>query len=570
MNAVLGMAELLLQDKLNNRQFRYAKDIKTAAMALLNIINDILDASKIQAGKLNLIPVHYDLYAMIDNITSIARFLVEEKGISFKHATQDDLPEYLYGDDNRLRQILINLLSNAVKFTNEGYVCLTVGATGTSIYFTVSDTGIGIEEADIARLFEAFEQANTYHNRNTSGTGLGLPITKALVEMMGGQITVESVYGQGSSFHVEIPKVLGDEELIRHDNNDKISLSAPDAKILIVDDNQMNLNVAAGLLQIFQIAADAASSGPQAIEMVKHQKYDIIFMDYMMPEMDGSETTGILRKMGSDVIIIALTASASEGARDNMIEAGMNDYLAKPIIKKELIQMLFKWLPKEKIIKPDVGINESNNVINESHEKFWEKIDEIEGLSLSTGLERIDGQLNLYEKSLKLMIKEIEYCDINLREFLKSEDMRNFCIAVHSLKSSLANIGAMELAVKARELETASDRSDIDFCALNLPPLLKMINDLGSKLKEAFSVIMQNESASEIDIPPELPHIFGKMKKAFGQMDIVAAHDETEHLNSLNIAGPLKGKIEQITDAVMVMDYDTATEIIDYIIESYK
>jgi len=566
MNAVLGMAELLLQDKLNNRQFRYAKDIKNAAMALLNIINDILDASKIQAGKLNLIPVHYDLYAMIDNITSIARFLADEKGISFKHVMQDKLPEYLYGDDNRLRQILINLLSNAVKFTNEGYVCLTAGATDTSIYFTVSDTGIGIEEKDISRLFEAFEQVDTPNNRNTGGTGLGLPITKALVEMMGGKITAESVYGQGSSFHVEIPKVLGDEELIRHDDTDEISLSAPDAKILVVDDNQINLNVATGLLQMFQITADKASSGPQAIEMVRQQQYDIIFMDYMMPEMDGNETTGIIRKMGLDVIIIALTASASAGARDNMIEAGMNDYLAKPIIKKELMQVLFKWLPKEKIIRSDVGMNESNNAINKSYENFWGKIDKIEGLSLSTGLERVDGQRDLYEKSLKLMIKEIEYCDVKLRELLKSGDMRNFCIAVHSLKSSLANIGVMELAEKARELEAASDRSDIDFCNSNLPLLLKMINTLSSKLKEAFSIIIQNESAYGIDIPPELPHIFGRVKKAFEKMDIVSIHDEIEHLNSLNLNGPLKEKIEQITEAVMIMDYDTATEIIDHYI----
>jgi len=566
MNAVLGMAELLLQEKLNNRQFHYAKDIKTAAMALLNIINDILDASKIQAGKLNLILVHYNLYIMIDNITSIARFLVEEKGISFKYVIQGHLPEYLYGDDIRVRQILLNLLGNAIKFTNEGYVCLTVGATDTSIYFTVSDTGIGIQEKDISRLFEAFEQVNTPENRNTGGTGLGLPITKALVEMMGGKITVESVYTKGSSFHVEIPKVLGDEELIPHDDIDKFLLSAPDASILIVDDNPMNLNVATRLLEMFQITADTALSGPQAIEMVKQQQYDIIFMDYMMPEMDGNETTGIIRKMGLDVVIIALTASASDQARENMIKAGMNDYLSKPIIKKELIQKLFKWLPKEKFIKADFDMNESNHAVNKSHEKFWEKIGRIEGLSLLTGLERVDGQRDLYEKSLKLMIREIEYCDIKLKEFLKLEDMRNFCIAAHSLKSSLANIGVMELAEKAKELEIASDRSDVDFCNSNLPDFLEMINNLRVLLKEAFSVIIQDESAAEIDIPPELPHIFGKMKKAFEEMNIVAIHDEMELLNSFNLNGPLKEKIEQITESVMIMDYNAAIEIMDQFI----
>jgi signal transduction histidine kinase/CheY-like chemotaxis protein/HAMP domain-containing protein/HPt (histidine-containing phosphotransfer) domain-containing protein len=576
MNAVLGMSELLLQEKLNQRQIRYVSDIKMSAGALLNIINDILDVSKLQAGKLQLVPVHYDFDAMIDNIGSIAHFLTEDshKTISFNLVMQKRDPVCLYGDDMRLRQVLLNLLSNAIKFTENGHIQLEVNFTDTALQFTISDTGIGIPAESIPTLFDAFEQVDTVRNRNIKGTGLGLTISKAIVEMMGGHITIESEYGRGTSFHVEIPKVLGDTALVEHIDSKEVALCAPDAKILVVDDNETNLNVAYGLLRLFRITADTATSGRQAIDMIQQKHYDIVFMDHRMPEMSGVETTKLIREMGIDVPIIALTASAVVGAKDMMQEAGMNDYLWKPIVKTELIHLLKKWIPAEKLLDPSEIPTDTDDEDDTNEDvaasvkasasigadEFWEKLDHIEGLDLSLGLSRVDDQKDIYEKSLKYMIQEIEKYEKNLNAFLAANNMHQFGIAVHGVKGSLANIGAMELSSKAFALEKASDKTDSDFCAVNLPPFLEELNELGDKLKEAFSLICQ--SNGPIEIPPELPPIFDRLLNAFGEFDFVRVEEELTVMDTLHVSGALKGEIEKIKDSAMMMDFDGATKTI--------
>ena len=561
MNAVLGMAELLLQESLNDRQHGYATDIKTSAEALLDIINDILDVSKIQAGKLSLVPVHYNLGTMIDNACSVARILVEDRDITFKLDIEGEIPGYLYGDDIRLRQVLLNLLSNAVKFTGAGHVRLAVRASGDSVRFTVSDTGIGIRAENIDKLFDAFEQFDARKNRDKCGTGLGLSITKALVGMMGGRISVESEYGQGTSFHVDIPKVLGDESLIHKPDGNEIAINAPDARILIVDDNRVNLNVARGLLRLCQIKAETAASGFQAIESVRRNRYDIIFMDHLMPEMDGLETTSIIRELGVDTPIIALTASAVTGTRELMMAAGMDDYLSKPIMISQLKQALSKWLPADKLLGPSSVAYVADVGVGVDRAEFWEKVGQIGGLSVSQGLERVDGQRDSYEQTLKLMIKEIEKCVRNLKEFLAADDMRNFRIEVHGIKSSLVNIGATELGNDARELEVASGRNDAAFCAENLSPLLQGLDSLRQQLEEAFSSTSRR-CDDEIELPPELPPIFERLTDAFRDMDIVAIDEGVGKLTALSLTGALGDGIEQITDAVFLSDFEGAIEVI--------
>jgi len=558
MNTIVGMSELLLQEEMSKRQLRYAKDIKTSAMALLDIINDILDVSKIHEGRLSLVPVNYDFNTMIDGVASIAQFLVENKNITFKLILQNKIPRYVYGDDIRIRQVLLNLLSNAIKFTEKGDIRLIVNATDTTIRFTVTDTGIGIQPEDISRLFVAFEQLDTLKNRSRKGTGLGLTISKSLVELMGGRIFMESVYGQGSSFHVEIPKVLGNEAQIKRTEDNEIEICTPNAKVLVVDDNEMNLNVASGLLGLYQIKAETATSGQQAIDLIKKNHYDIVFMDHMMPEMTGIEATKIIRNMDIKVTIIALTASAVIGAREKMLSAGMNDYLPKPIINTELKRILKNWLPSERFLTPPPKKATPNKIKSETHEKFWNKIDQIEDFSSSLGLNRTGGQRDVYENTLRLMIKEIEKCDRNLKEFLAMDDMRNFCIEVHGMKSSLANIGATELVTIARALEIASSKSDTAFCALNLPTLLDRLNSLRLSLKEAFAEIYLDDSM--IEIPPELPPILSKIMDAFDKIDLMLIDEKMKKLNALNLSDALKEKIKHINDAVMIMDYEGATE----------
>ena len=558
MNAVLGMSELLLHEDLNNRQRGYAKDIRMSSIALLDIINDILDISKMQADKFRLVPVHYDFDMLIDNIGSITQFLVDEKRLSFKLVMQEHPHLYLYGDDVRLRQVLLNLLGNAVKYTDKGYVQLTVGFTDTSIKISVSDTGIGISAENITTIFDAFEQADELQNRSTKGTGLGLTIVKNIVEMMGGQITIESTYGQGTSFHVEIPKILGDETLAHHSSNIEIAISAPDAKVLVVDDNETNLSVAIGLLRIFQIEAESCDSGSQAIELIKQNNYDLVFMDNRMPVMSGTEATRAIRKLGITIPIISLTASVLSDAKTQMLSAGMNDFLSKPIVKSELMHILNKWLPGDKITKIRTETASSIQADNEEFAEFWEIIEQIEGLELSTGLNRVDYQRDVYRKTLKLAMQEIEKSDKNLNAFLSADDMENFCIEVHGLKGAMAGIGAMALSEKAYGLEMASDKMDVKYCVLNLPDLLEGINELNENLKKAFSTIKRSEGP--IEIPSELPVIFERLINAFNETDLVLIDQELENIKELDLGGVLREEVEKINDSVMMMDYEGAIE----------
>ncbi|MCL1975410.1 MAG: ATP-binding protein [Firmicutes bacterium] len=560
MNAVLGMAELLLQETLNKRQYRYVQDIKTSAVSLLNIINDILDVSKIQAGKLKLVPVHYDFGQMIDNIGSMAQFLVEDRGIAFKMLIPQQAHVCLYGDDVRLRQVLLNLLSNAIKFTVNGHVQLAVNFGENTLELTVSDTGIGIPPESIPKLFNDFEQADILKNRSTKGTGLGLSISKALVEMMGGYIDVESEYGRGSAFTVNIPFILGDPALIHSVDTNVIAIYAPEAKVLVVDDNSTNLNVACGLLELYSIKVDTAVSGKQGIDKMLQNKYDLVFMDHRMPGLSGVDTTKVIRELGINIPIIALTASAIEGAKEKMLESGMNDYLWKPIIKAELQRILKKWLPAEKLLDPQPDSQNKNKIeaMDEEHRKFWRIIEQIEGLSLATGLDRVAGQKNVFEKTLRLIIKEINKSYKNLPEFLSAGDLESFRIEVHGIKSALANIGAMEISALARDLETASDKKDLQYCQNNLLAFLVEIDSLSSKLQKAFSII--RKSGETLQIPPELPNIFKRLTNAFIDIDLVNIDKEVENLDALMLSGELQEKVEQIKDMVMMMDYEGAMD----------
>jgi signal transduction histidine kinase/CheY-like chemotaxis protein len=352
MNAIIGMSELLTNEQLSKRQMSFIDDIKVSAYSLLSIINNILDFSKMEAGKFSLTPVNYDFRALIDNITAMFRYMAQRKGLEFKYESSGDLPEYLYGDDLRLRQVLTNIYENAVKYTEWGYIELEISFSGTNLIFEVSDTGMGIRKEDIPKLFDAFERMEMKKNRSIAGTGLGLPICKSVVDMMDGLILVNSEYGKGSVFTVIIPVVSGGKPEVKSVNSLKKERNfyAPNANILIVDDSEINLRVAAGLLDLFKISAKTASSGKEAISMVQKNDFDIVFMDHMMPEMDGVETTGEIKKLGAQykkLPIIALTAV--QGVTEIFLSNGFNGFISKPIDIQELNEILREWLPPEKI-----------------------------------------------------------------------------------------------------------------------------------------------------------------------------------------------------------------------------
>ncbi|MDR2541844.1 MAG: response regulator [Treponema sp.] len=578
MNAIVGMSELLLTEDLNPNQFGCVRDIHVSAVALLEIINDILEISKIQAGKLELVYDHYDFLLLVDNISSMVNFLIKNKDedIVFNLLTQNDLPKCLYGDDIRLRQVLLNILGNAVKFTKKGSVQLTISTTDTSINFVIADTGMGIEEKYIPKLFDAFSQADMRRNRSQEGTGLGLSITKSLLDIMGGKISVESQYGKGTVFHITIPKVLGDEARIVQPGVDEINISAPDVKILVVDDNSINLNVACGLLKLYKINAETAISGRQAIDMIGSNHYDLIFMDHMMPEMDGIEATKIIREMGITIPIIALTANVMTSAKEEFYAIGVNDFMSKPINRSLLSQTLKTWLPPEKIIMLEEEKITANMNESPATNEFWQKIEKIKGLSLETGLDRVSGQRDIFEKSLKLTIKGIEKCDKNLSVFLASGDMRNFTIEVHSMKGTLANIGVMELAMQASALEVAGNNADMLFCNEKLQPFLDELTALKTSLINSFEEKESSLNPQEIsveltaELTTEFTTILETLKAAFDNNDFLAIDTGMANLSALKPGSALQEEIEKIKDAVLVMDYEVAVDIIQKCMEIIK
>jgi CheY-like chemotaxis protein/HPt (histidine-containing phosphotransfer) domain-containing protein len=381
------------------------------------------------------------------------------------------------------------------------------------------------------------------------------------------------VYGKGTIFHITIPKVLGDEKLIKYERDLESAIYAPAAKILVIDDNTINLNVACGLLGLCKIAADTALSGREAIEKIRKTGYDLVFMDHMMPEMDGTEATRLIRKMGIDMPIIALTANAITGAREEFMAAGMNDMLTKPIQKELLFRALQNWLPAEKITKEAITALADET----SNSELWKKIEQINGLDAKTGLDRISGQREIYEKSLKLMINEIDKCEKSLNEFLAADDMKNFSIKAHGMKGSLANIGAMELSSRAYELETASDSSrqkqcDKDFCASRLPSFLEDLKRLGSDIQAALEGenkpgVTGESGGGPVEVPPALQTVFNKLTAAFEKTDFMAIDEGMQAIKALQSNGSLKDEnlnkeIEKIKYAVLTMDYDGAIKVI--------
>jgi len=354
MNSILGLSERLTESNLEGTHLEYAKNIHKSSTILLSIINDILDISKLEAHKVTLVNTHYSPTKCLEQIAALAYNMAEDKNLKFSLLISDDIPICLYGDDIRLRQILINLLSNAIKYTEKGSVQLSADVANDTVIFSVADTGIGLKEDDLERIFEAFTQADVQKHRAVQSTGLGLSISRKLSKLMNGSVSAQSNYGHGSVFTLTIPKILGDKANLPIDEDkQQLCLHSPTAKVLVVDDIDINLYVAEALLEVFDISISTAKSGAEAIDLVQKISFDVVFMDHMMPVMDGVETTKAIRKLGNkfiDLPIIALTANAMSESQVLFKEAGMNDFISKPIELAKLQTVLERWLPTSKII----------------------------------------------------------------------------------------------------------------------------------------------------------------------------------------------------------------------------
>ncbi|MBE8950598.1 MAG: response regulator [Quinella sp. 3Q1] len=461
-NAIIGMNEMILRESNNPDIIEYAQNSAAASDALLSLINDILDFSKIESGKFELLEENYTLSNVIKSLVNMIQPRADKKNLSFTLKVNPATENNLFGDSVRIRQIALNFLSNAVKYTKVGGVEFAIeseklAADLINLKFTVKDTGIGIKSEDIAQIFNEFARFDAQKNKNIEGTGLGLAITNKLVQMMNGTIEVQSVYGEGSVFTVKIPqKVVGNEligEFSGAESHEKKkyepSFIAPDVEILIVDDNEMNLIVATNLLKATHIKIDTALSGMICLKKLAEKHYDLIFLDQMMPSLDGIETLKAARVMAGNLSknspIIALTANAIAGTREKLIAEGFDDYLSKPIDIKLMEQMLMNYLPKEKLHTPP----QTENLPTEKPKVAGNLI------NVEMGLEYSAGMADFYKEFLLKFVDLKADKQKKLQAAFEAGDWKNYTIHVHSLKSTALSIGGEKTSAAAKDLETA-------------------------------------------------------------------------------------------------------------------
>ncbi len=502
MNAIIGFAELLLQLDESDIVNEYAGEIKSASNNLLSIINDLLDISKIEAGHMELVPVPYFLHYLLTDIEAVISIPARKKGIDFRINASPELPSQVYGDIVRIRQILTNICNNAVKFTNKGYVELTASHEDCEdpdtviLKFEIRDTGIGIRKDDIDLIFEKFRQVDMRLNRNVEGSGLGLSICKQLTELMDGTLKVESTYGEGTTFTVCIPQKVLDRKklsnyLVYHKQEEKKRsvIYAPSARVLIVDDNPVNIKILRGLLLHYEIDADTTESGEESVKKASENTYDLILMDHMMPGMNGEEALNRIRaiddKDRSQVPVVAVTANAISGMRDEFLRKGFTDYLSKPVETDKL----------ERILKDHLASNLIVAIEEDDTQDQTEFDVEIEGVDVEAGLSKVDGNVRDYIDILEIFTECGPDKASEIESFAKAHDYENYVINVHSLKSVAANIGAHQLFTMAKIHEFAGKSRKDDFIDANYEKLIALYRGIIDNIKSSLEEFSKKDNA---------------------------------------------------------------------------
>jgi CheY-like chemotaxis protein/nitrogen-specific signal transduction histidine kinase len=683
MNAILGMTELILRkDSITPDVYEEARSIKQAGSNLLSIINDILDFSKIESGKLDILEADYQLGSVINDVISIIRMRIAEKPILFIVDIDSKLPSRLIGDDVRVRQVLMNLLSNAVKYTQNGRINLSItGAPRKNtvvLSITVSDTGIGIKEKDMKKLFGEFQQLDTHTNKGIEGTGLGLAISRNLCRLMGGDITVTSEYRTGSVFTALIPQKIMDEaplaavehtllktvllyeprkeyakSLVRSLKNLRVPVTeaqsmevfafelqqklytfafvcadvleivqsllsvldlptklvlladlgeissfkkipiismpgytlsianvlnektespyqkevgvrftAPEAKILIVDDIVTNLNVAKGLLALYQTDIATSTSGKEAIDLIKNNYYDLIFMDHMMPEMDGIETTAVIRSLEGkyfrSVPIVALTANAMTGMKEMFLEKGFNDYLSKPIEIAKLDGMMAKWIPAKKRVTTRQETALVRTV--ETTEILIDGVDTAKGMAMTGGSEA--GYQKVLNSFYWDALERLPLLETPPRE----QELFSFTAHVHALKSAAATIGAADISRQAAELEEAGNEGKPELIQDRLGVFYRELKNLTGRIGLALNRADTETTETGEDLSP-YRSLLTELKGALGKENIETTDRIIEELENKPFDGKTKQILAAISDAVLMTEFKQAAEKVDVLLK---
>ncbi|MDR1353331.1 MAG: response regulator [Treponema sp.] len=484
LTAIMGFSEILLQKDISGNVRADLEKIYNSGSVLLGIISDILDISKIESGNLSLVPAEYEISRLINDTIHLNLVRIGPKPVKFSLDIDDTIPRLLIGDELRVKQILNNLLSNAIKYTDGGDVALDVrwkreGDSDAVLSFKVSDTGQGIKQEDLERIFTRYVQLDNPVNRNIMGTGLGLSITRTLAGLMDGAVTAESEYGRGSTFTAVIRQGIPAAEPIGAEtagrlrqfefagsrNQDRRGLfrtRMPDGRILMVDDMQINIDVLRGLAQPYGLTVDGVTDGPGAVELARLEKprYDLIFMDHLMAGMDGIETARNIRALGTEyaqkVPIVALSANAVMRNSDIFLRNGINDFLAKPVDTQELNEILEKWIPREKQVQGDPESGERQALGQFPH---------IPGIDVEAGIVNTGGTAEKYRRILKIFLQDTETRLVRLQEVLEKADYEQYALLVHSIKGAFRIIGAMDAADTAARIEEIARSGDADALA---------------------------------------------------------------------------------------------------------
>jgi signal transduction histidine kinase/DNA-binding response OmpR family regulator/HPt (histidine-containing phosphotransfer) domain-containing protein len=578
MNAIIGLSELMPTENLSETQEKYLYDIRTMAKTLFGIINDILDFSKIEAGKMGLVPVHFNIKPLYEEICSMFAFLASTKSLRFTHNFDKRIPPVIFGDEIRIRQILTNVVNNAVKYTRIGEVNLTMNkeqnALGKDyIVMRIKDSGIGIKEEDMHKLFSVYERIDNNKNRRIIGSGLGLAITKQLLDMMEGSISVKSDYQKGSCFTIKIPLVAGDINQIEDDDITDFYVQKKDAeiRILVVDDSHVNLTVASSHLANHYMKADTCLNGKEALAAVRSKHYDLVFMDQMMPEMSGLEATTIIRELGiiggdefewlASVPIIALTANTAYGARDEILASGMNDFIFKPIDPAQFNNILAKYLPAEKIEKGVPLINpkpvfEDNQNTLDRHRTNWSveqrnlyrELSLIQNLDVKKGLGYLANSIDDYFNVLRQFSRGLDELEHIITDDVAKSNWKDYTIRLHAYKGTLAIMGHTLLSEWAKRLEDASkngSEEDIKFCKKETKDFLSSLVHFRS---EFLKTSLFNESNKE-KIKVDMSFVQDKLQALSHACEELKATDAealVAELRGITLNAELDKKIEEI------------------------
>lgn len=581
MNAIVGLSDIIMEESRGRKVYEYACDIKAASRNLLSLINDILDLSKVEAGKMELVPTEYHVKTLVNEVLNMMDVVASQRGLLVKSEFDMSIPCRYLGDEGRIKQILINILNNALKFTKEGYVKISVtgvkqdGADIERLVFRIEDTGCGIKEEDIKGIFENFKQIDSKRNRTVEGTGLGLSITKHLIELMQGTIQVESEYGKGSTFTVEIPQKIVDKRLLSEVPEAETikewklePFVAKDYKVLVVDDNMVNRKVARIMLQSYGMEVHEASGGQAAIALVKETRYDIIFMDHMMPEMDGIETVQVIRsecgENGRLPVIIALTANAMEGVRETFLKSGFQDFVTKPLDRKPLHEVLLRWIPEERrtASKEWVNILETDD----SRESEFQNI-LIEGIDMDEVVKHYSGSAADYRELLSLYCLDGKRKLVLLRELWEKHDYKNYGIEVHGLKSASANIGAMKIFNSARKQENAVNRGDETFVDEHV---LQLLTEYEAQIRN-ISIFLEREKKSggagekmeRSAVSIEMMDLVAKLQDALDSLENFRAKDCAHKIKELmryELLPDVEAELTEIQELLKLYEDDAAEQ----------